>query len=580
MDKLKRILIEHKYAIAIALFASIVVALPQVYFRIDQGPVYQGIELLPSSPWLPRVREVQDGHLNWGSIYYKDGKDLPYLFQPLGSVTVAYMGMALGLDINNTMLLFRILMPFIVFLLIYYFVLLLSRSKLVSLASSAVIVLAEPIIYIPGLKRLLMGISPSQFLEIARPVNSAMISFYFFAFLVAFWLYLRNKDWRWGIASAILLGANFYNYVYTWTYLYAFLAIFGLVFVIEKNWEEFKRVFYVFVGGFIVAIPYIINLYQAMQHPNYDAVGVRGGLLVSHAPMFIGSIALGALILYMLGFPKEDKGKYHFGLALLLAPMVTMNQQILTGHAMQSAHYHWYFHKPIAIVFSIWVIFLLLGRLGKDYYKKVFIILILVVSLYAGAFTQVASYFQDEDHGLEFAIESQKYGPVMDWLNENVEKETMVFSNEDTAEVVVIYTSLNVFHHVKAHLSLAASDDRMREVLFTYYRLQGVDRNNARELFHGDERVFISTRIYGIYYRQALGSYEAIPDDLIDDFTDLYLYTLKTPRSEWLKSTWQKYEVEYLVWDKVVDPDWNLDRIGFLKKEAEFGDLEIYSTGQ
>src|SRR3989344_7499634 len=119
MTRLRNILTEHKLAVVLAILTALIVAFPQIYFRIDQKEVYQGIELIPSSPWLPRVREVQDGHLNWGSIYHKDGKDLPYLFQPLGTAVVAYMGKIFGLEINNTMLLFCATMPSAVFLLIY-----------------------------------------------------------------------------------------------------------------------------------------------------------------------------------------------------------------------------------------------------------------------------------------------------------------------------------------------------------------------------------------------------------------------------------------------------------------------------
>ena len=84
-------------------------------------PIYQGIELLPDSPWSARVREVQDGHPNFGSIYYKDGKDNPYLFQPLGSMAVGYMGKVFSLDINNTLLLSRFVLTFVAFFLIYGF---------------------------------------------------------------------------------------------------------------------------------------------------------------------------------------------------------------------------------------------------------------------------------------------------------------------------------------------------------------------------------------------------------------------------------------------------------------------------
>jgi len=97
MNKFKKIVYEHKAIIFLAIFISILAAFPQIYFRIEHNNdgLYQGIELLPDSPWSARAREVQDGHPNFGNIYNKDGKDNPYLF----SATRIYGGWIYGQDI-------------------------------------------------------------------------------------------------------------------------------------------------------------------------------------------------------------------------------------------------------------------------------------------------------------------------------------------------------------------------------------------------------------------------------------------------------------------------------------------------
>ena len=576
MFRLGQTIKEHKIAVIIAIFLSIIVASPQLYFRIDQKEVYQGIELVNNSPWLPRVREVQDGHLNWGSIYYKEGKDLPYLFQPFGSMVVAYMGQAFSLDIGDTILLSSIVLSPVVFILLYLFVLLLSKSKLVALSSSTAILLAGPILYLPGLKRLLAGISPRPFLELAGPVNPAMIYIPFFAFLLFFWIFYQKRDWRWGILSAIILGLNFYNYFYTWTYLYAFGGILVLIYLARKNWQEALRIFYIFVGGALVAIPYFINLYRSTLHSVYGIASIRAGVVATHAPMFVGLTVIGALIVFLIALPKDDKPKYYFSMALLLAPFITMNQQLITGKTMQAAHYHWYFHKPVAVIFVVWSVFYLLSRFRLEFYKKALAAIIILTSFYVAIFTQTASYLYDYNDGLEKTIDKQKYGLVMEWLSQNGPKEAVVFANDQGSDLTVIYTPLNVFHHFKGPLSLAASEDRVREALFTYYRLEGIEKEDAQKLFHNEERVRISTLMYGIYYRPALGSYEAIPDEKIDEFSLLYEETLKVPTANWLRDIWKKYEVEYLVWDKIADPNWQLDRFSFLDEVAEFGNIAIY----
>ncbi|MEK7137940.1 MAG: hypothetical protein AAB787_00375 [Patescibacteria group bacterium] len=577
-SRFMQIIHEHKVAILLALLASIIVTFPQVYFRIEHrnDGVYQGIELLPDSPWSARVREVQDGHPNFGNIYQKDGKDQPYLLQSLGSMAVGYMGKVFGLDINNTFLLSRFVLTFTVFMLFYVFVLLLSTDKLAALSSASVLVLAYTLLTFSGLSSLLHGLSPDNFLRIGRPVNPAMVYILLFGFLITFWLFYKKQDWRYGMISAILLGLNFYNYFYTWTFLYGFGGVLVPILLIRKKWREAIGISSVFIGALLVATPYIINLYRVTQHSNYEEVGSRIGLLVSHTPLFVGFTVIVALIIFLLGFPREDKDKYFFGLALLLAAFVTYNQQIITGKVLEVEHYHWFFNKPLAFILVCIAIFYQFAHRGLNSYRKPIAILIISVSILVGVFTQLHSYYYDRRDGGDIAVERQKYGPVMRWLNENAQKEAVVFANNEASHMTVIYTPLNVFYHRAALFSsLTATNTRVYDTVFAPYRLRGVGKEEVREVFFKERKV-ISGEIYGIHYRELLGSYEAIPDEKIEEVIAEYKKTLATPTAEWLKNVWIKYEVEYIVWDKATDPLWNLDKYKYLEKKIEFGDLVIY----
>lgn len=591
MEKINTFLKEHRIAIFLALLTSLIVALPQVFFRIDHKEFYQDgvevIELFPDSAWAPRIREVQDGYINFGSIYYKDGKDDPYLFQPLGSIITAYTGKIFGLGINNTFLLQKIIYSFCTFLLIYLFVFYLSRHTWIALTSASVILLAEPILYPAGLKRVLTsaffdGTIPISYVELAAPSNPAMIFIFLFGFLVTFWQYYQKRNWRWGVISALLLGLNVYTYFYSATYLFAFLGVLGMLFLIQKRWSEVRSIAYVFLGGIVTALPYVWNLYNASLYPAYADVAKRFALIASHTPQFIGVVAFLGLVVFLLGFPREDKQKYIFCLSLLLTPLVTLNQQIITGKVMQAGHYHWYMHKPIVIIFTLATIFYLLSRLKlPQFYEKFLAVLIIAVSLTVGLKVQLLAYSFDTlgTHGVSdvsTGVERQKYAPVMHWLNLHAEKDTVVFGNPETSRMIVIYTPLNVFHFQVAHVSLSATDARIREQMFTYYRLRGVNQENVQEVFY-QERTFISAELFGLYYRDKSGHDGDIPDEVLNSVVNDYIATLSVPTEEWLYTTWSKYEVEHLVWDRKENPDWNLDRYPFLTKKVTLGDFTIYS---
>ena len=578
MNTLKTKLKEHKEAIILAALVSLIVIFPQIYFRLDHrnDGVYQGIELIPDSPWSPRVREVMDGHPNFGSIYYKEGKDNPYLFQPLGSIVVGYTGKLFSLDINNTLLLSRILLTLSAILLAYSFVYLLTRDKWVAISSALLILLADSTLSLYGINQFLDGVSPDPFVRIARPVNPAMIYILLFSFLTSFWQYYRSGKRIYGVVSAVLLGLNFYNYFYSWTYLYAFGGILFLILLAQRKLESARNIAYVFIGSLLVAVPYLINLQNVTRHQNYEHASLSAGVVHTHEPLFVGFSVLVVLALFLWRFPRDDRNKYFFFLALLLAPFITMNQQVFTGKVLQADHYHWFFHKPMAVIVGLIVGFYFID-LRLDKYKKLLAAFIIVGSIAAGTFVQVYSYFYDKREGGQVAIERQKYGPVVDWLARNADKEDVVLANNEISHLTVIYTPLNVFYHRAAsYSSLSASKERLLEVLFAFYRLKGIGEQEARETFY-KERHYISSNIYGIHYREIYGEYEKIPDEKLEEILALYIESLSTPTDVWLRNALNKYDVGYIVWDRKADPLWNPDKYSYLKKEAEFGDILIYT---
>lgn len=570
---------EHWAAVAMGLCLSLLTAYPQLMFRFEHRAdgIYRGIEIMPDDPWLPRVRELMDGH-GFGSIYFKEGKDDPYLFQPLGSGLVAYPAKALGLTINDAILFFHIVFSALVFWAVYAFIILFSKEKWAALSGASVILFANGVLSISGLTTLLHGAPPTWFLDIDLPVNPAMIYFFIFAFLTAFWLYYERRAWYWGAMAAVLLGLNFYNYFYSWTYLFSFVGCMVLLYAGRREWREALRLAYVPLGAVVFAIPYGINLYRASQYPTFAEVGMRQGIIYSHAPLFIGFLVLGALVTYLVFFPRHNKQPYILGLALLLAPFVTLNQQLLTGKVMQPGHYHWYLHKPLAVILLLVLVFYFLSKFKPAWLKPAAAGTIALFCLGVGVFTQVQSYYYDPSDGGAVAITRQDYGPVMDWLNIHAQKDQVLLGNNETSYITTIYTPLNVFYHRADLYSLSSTDARLRDILLTLYRLRGIRATDAPKVFE-DERGFISLNLYGIYYRDLMGSYAAMPQQDLDDFVALYEAQLEEPMLQWLGDMLRKYEVNWVVWDTQADPDWHLERYPtLLKKEAQFGRLVIYSV--
>lgn len=565
----------HKWAVLIAFASVLIIIYPQVFFRYDQRDVYRGIELIGAaddeSAWLSRVREAKDGHFSLASPYFKDGKNDPYLIQPLGSIIIAVLGNFFSLDLNNTILLSRLVFPFIVFLLLYSFLYLFTKEKLIALAITTSFFLGKVLLSRKAIFQLLSGDSPSTtFLDFVRPVNPTMTWLFFFGFLLFFWLFLERKQWHWGILSALTLGLSFYDYFYTWTFLYAFCGVLAAIFFLKKKWPDVKRIMAVILGALILAIPYFFNLYQVVTHPNYQQVGQRFGLLEGRFFHF-GLLVPLLFIIFLLFFPKKWQERYYFALALIITPFIVLNQQLITNKVLSYDHYHWYFHLPLAFIFILVIFFSLSYFQKRQLFKKISAVLIMLITGYVGIFIQNSSYAARQEQ----MIEKQRYGEVMDWLNENAEKEEVVFANNETSHLTVIYTPLNVFYHSSAMLNLAATRERLLDIIFLFYRLQGISKDEASEVFSRDERD-ISFMLYGIHYRDSTGDYRGMPDEIIDELIQKYKDSFRLSTVDFLNNLWEKYQVKYLVWDKKNNPSWQLDQYQFLKKAVEIGDFAIY----
>ena len=565
------ILSNHRLAIFLAFLVATIVASPQIYFRYQSKNTYQGIDLANTPEekfYLARIQEAKEGHFNLSGSFFKEGKKDPYLQPPLGEILVALLGKIFFLNLNNNILLARLLFSFLAFLLVYAFALLVSKKRLIALSSSTAVFLSDVLISRQGFFRflkILKGESPTtNFLNFSRPVHPQIDFLFFFSFLTLFWLFYTKKHWHWGILSVLVLGLSFYVYPYLWIFLYAFLGIFLLILFFQKKWAEIKRIIFISLLGILIGIPYFLNFYKLISHPNFADLFNRLELIETRQP-FLPLLAPILLIIFLVLFPKEPRERYFFFLALILTPFLVYNQQLITGRDIQPFHFWFYFHVPLAIIILMVILFSLFPR-NFVKLKKVFSLLIIIFSIWTGIIIQRGSY---EEHKIQ-ALETQRYGPILEWLNKNTQKEEVVFSDPEISNLIPIYTSLNVFYATPPDY-LAASKERLIDVVFLFYRLEGLEGEKASETFLKD-RAEISGRIFGVYWREKKGDFGAISDEILYSLSYQYQDFLKIPLDKILT----KYNIKYVIWDNQNYPNWFLDRYPPLRKVYEKGNIKIF----
>ncbi|MFH0805611.1 MAG: hypothetical protein ABIG88_02525 [Patescibacteria group bacterium] len=576
MKKFLQILVNHKWAIVLAVLVGIIIVFPQAYFRYDNKDIYQGIEInlggADEAFYLNRIQEIRDGHFSLGNSCWIEGKDLPYLQPSLSEKINALTGQFFGLNLANTVLLERFLFPIIIFLFIYVLVYFLTKRKITASMAAVVVLLSTELTSPRILWNLLIHQMPDRSLPFSHIISPQTHLLFFFGFLLFFWIFLENKKWIYGIISSIILGLSFYTYPYTWTFLYTFLGILIIIFIYRKMWPEIKNIILISLGGVIIASLYFWNIFKAMQYPLYSEISLRFGIVKTHLPQ-VGLTVLILLILFLFFFPRLEEKKYSFFLALVLAPFIVLNQQIITGMAMMPDHYHWYCHKPLALIIIIIIIFSQIEkRIKKHFFKKIFIIslvgLILFVNFYNGILVQNKVYNIHK----EPAIENQQYGPVFEWLNNHSQKDEVIMTNNYVSRLVVIYTSLNSVTNLgSAHYYLAADENQLWQRMFLEHRLNGLEGEEAFKIFSKD-RIYISGEVYGEYYRKSYKGHENIPDEKIYSIAEEYKKSLDIP----LKDILRKYQVKYLIWDTNADPNWSIDKYSFFEQVYQVKDIKIY----
>lgn len=569
-------------------------AFPQFYFPYDHNEQYQGIYVANTDneySYLSRVQEVRDGHPALGGVVYDDGKDDPAIQSSLGEILVAYLGRTFFLDLNNTILLARFIFPVLGFLSIYGFVFLITKEKLTALTASVAVFFAEPLLSRGALSGLLRGEALTGFLDFYRPIHPQVSSVFYFAFLPFFWLFLyperipRAIEGRveglsrrrliFGVISVLILGLSFYVYPYTWSLLCAFLGVLFLILIFQKKWPDAKRIFFLGLAAFSIGIFYFINAYAVSLHPYFQEVIVRFRYIATHQPVF-GILVPSMLFIFLLFFPKNWKERFVFCLSLLIAPFLVLNQQIITGKEFSSGHYHWFYNQPTAVIFLIIIFFYQLtfwqkklNLLKRVNLAKLSAFLIIGISFYIGISIQAASYRAVDAR----ILSDQKYGPVAMWLRENSQKDQVFLAEPYQADILSIYTPLNPFYSNHGYLYLAASNQRILDALFLFYRLDGVSGQAAGDVFlQKKERHLISKRVYGTYYKNIAGRADAIPDELLLSFAMNYRDFLEIP----LDKIFKKHNIKYAVWDKKSHPQWRLDQYQFLNKAYEDGDFAIF----
>ena len=519
--------------------------------------------------YVARMQEVYDGHPALGNVFLSE-KNQPSIIPSLGEESIAYAGKALGMSAVDVNIFSKFLLPALVALLVYLFVYLLSESVASSVIASSFAVLGDTLLSGASAWRALVqiGMPSGAFLAYSRPINPEVTGLFLFATLFvlyrAFFRHKKVQVWEF-ILVGVLVGASAYVSPYTFTFLVVCIACAGAWFLYRREYGLFISACSSGLVAGLVIVPFLFNYVQLRASPLYAETAVRFGVVSGHG--FVLSMWLVLLLVGVLfAWPTRFREARPFLLCMIGALWILTEQQVITGVQIQSSHYHWYITKPLAgIVLSLYAVWGIERMVSVRWMRIGAYTLILGVLLYNAALIQRYSY----RIGVDAATSAQDYAPVLRYLTSISTRES-VWGDVLMSSYIPVYTAHDAPNNEYAQYYLVRNEYLVRRLLLTY-RLRGISSNSILAQIKTD-RVIFAKDVYGLYWRDQYGSYESIPDSLLENFAQQYrdLSTTSTERMM------QDMGITTVVWDRIAEPSWHLENTGFLTESYTDGRFSVY----
>lgn len=558
LTRFRTLLHAHAGALILALCAGVLCSAPAVYFSYV-APGYSGITMMGSDAeeyYTARIAEVYAGYPTLGNVFLPQ-KDQPYFAPGLGERIVADMGMTLGLSPSSVVVFSKFIFPFLTVLLVYALVYSFCASTIGALLAAALVVLGDAFFYgSTALWGVISGHAPiTDFLLYSRPINPEVSSLFLFsALFILYRFFLKSIQARRGVTYAaivalgLLAGGSLYTSVYVSSFLLTILGLSALWSLFHKEYARTSMLFASIVIGLLVLVPFILNFIQLHQNALFAESSIRQGLVNTHTPI-IGFWII-ALFVSLLFWPRRFIAARPFFAIGVTSILILLNQQIVTGIALQSAHYHWYITRPfVGMVLALFVVFLT---------EQLFLSKIVRGVLYFAGFSLLlisAMIVQRDSYKAQYVktLDVQAYAPVLSFL-QTLSGGQSVWADRNLSLYIPIYTKQDTpNNYVEYYL---VSQTFLENRLFLEYSLRKISPAVALTTMQS-EREDISKRLFGIYWRDQHDSYASIPDSILEQYASDYQTTARRSAVTQLGAL----GISVVVWDIQNDPSWDISHV-------------------
>lgn len=541
---------QHYLVCIIVCAVGIMSVAPELYAVALAGNGFHGIfpmNIDDEEYYLARHQEVLDGHIHLGNPYLFEHKDAGGTEFWIPDYVVAKGTKLLGLGTGTGEFFLDLILPFLLALLTYALLFSVTGDRWVSAAGTILLHL--------GL-----------FLFVFGRVPSPQFNFIFWLSLFILLVQLvRTQKWRWSVLAGINLGLLFYIYTYYWTYFVILIGVFAtLSLFVFREWVHAKRVALTLGIAGIVAVPYFLTTLKNLNNPVYKESMLRLGLLTTHFPSGIAIVALSgtALVLFVACVWKKYIPRDPLSLFLgsaLLSSIIAVNQHVITGKNLEFSSHYWLlaiFAVVVATAYGAAHVRTRVPSRFQEIFGGALVVVALLVSIPHVHWTVQRQAYMDAD---EYSW--QRYHPVLDWLNKNTDKDSVVLTGPTLSWLIPIYTSDDVFYYKLANLHVLSNAEVTDRFILNNYGSM-FDEHFARV----NERAIWNSQFINAYshnqsknkvrwlFRLPPVQYETIPQRAMN----VFLSRARTLSSTSLRTALAPYRLDYVIVDRG-DAAWHFD---------------------
>lgn len=512
MTRKKEIKIIIVFALLIGvLFTIHLIIMP--LFLTPKGKVFLPFASLDEATYLSVIRKSFDGDIFSGDSQLYERVKLPYIHW------LTFLLYSIICKISGSFLIGYSIGKFLVYSFIFL-LFFLNLRKYLALLDSLMISLGTLIAFrlvthFPPLTPFFMigfwnditlkNIDGLNFIGRILPSTSSFLFLLLAFYLLQNILFFKNKKI---LLTSFISSLLFYTYVYHWTFFYTTVFVLLGYFIYIGNKKKIKIITKFLLYTLIFVLPYIylfkVNTTFDLYHRVIHSIGHYFEIMISLRYIIL------AIIYWLIIKPKKNSSAIFYP-ALMIAGVICLNIQILTGFTIQPDHWIMV-TEPLGFMVGFIIVNKLISKYSFSKYIKIFLI---VSFLIIGVVLRIKSLNPSNNH----FVSTNTY-EIFNWFNYNTPKNSVIL----TLNIPLIYNLTPMTHNrvfLPNSLFTFASD---REILFRIYWLNkffDIKPEEFEKNFEDNKWVYLFYNAkYDFHKRVFIDNYE-FPDEVKKDILNL-----------------------------------------------------------